>query len=1677
MDLDVDTARDRLRRIFRFLQAYNQIKNPVPRVVTERWTLWLDEVPTAPSVSVASITDGPTEDEPIDQEGVVLRARRPKLTECPTPPAVLDGWLEDGWRHPEREARVAAVRTLPTPSAGAEERFDAVVARVEAFQHWRASRAVWAAAELPQRKADQLFQSLYALHNELRRESERFELVLGDGNLAWQRSDGEVHHPLVLQVVQLELDAELPEFRIVETDHEVELHTALLRSFEEVDGGRIRECREEVVKLAVHPLAGNATDGFLRALALALSGHGVLTKDRGKPNATEHPTIYRRPVVFLRPRAIGFAKILDGILADIESGSEPPGALLRIAGLEQGATIHGEDAGGFADGDVLLSKLANAEQIQIVKRLHDHGSVLVQGPPGTGKSHTIGNLIGHLLAEGKSVLVTSHTTKALSVLRSHVEEELRPLCVSVLDSEVESRRQLEQAVTQIADRLARADRAEFAREAASLVKERVALRTQVEQARAALREARLDEQRPLVAAGVSWHPSEAARLVADRIGQDDWIPGPIEPGAPLPLAALELLDLYQSNAVLSTNDERDSSHALPNPDALLPPERYASLLLRLGAPPSCMDRAEWWQQSPAATDPEMVSTVQGRLATMVQRLESAPGWCQDAALAGMAALGSYESWQKLASQIDAAAQVQAHAADLFLRFEPVLPQTLSAEDSERLSAEILAHLEQGRALGFWKRLGKPAWRSFARDARVAGARPHTAQHFRALRAEAALVGLREEIRHRWTKLMETRGAPSWKELGQRPELACLQFAAEIRRQLAWKTTQLDPELERLRALGFRWESFLEAEPAVVGPRAALQHVLQALSRSLPPILAARIQAAERDKHQQQLASLRTTLESLPATGSAVQAGLTSAVAAGDSQLYRSAFERLVDLHGLGAVVRRRATLLDKLKRSAPAWSTAILTRAGVHGQAEPPGDAAAAWTWMQLAAELERRARKSLPALQAQLDLAVSRLRDVTVTLIDRRAWSTQLARTSLRQQQALVGWLDLWRRIGKSKGKRAPALRAEAARQMQECRTAVPVWIMPLARVAELFDGHTRFDVIVIDEASQSDIMGLVALYLGKSAVVVGDHEQVSPSAVGQQVDRIAKLIEEHLAEIPNRALYDGKTSIYDLARQSFAGLICLTEHFRCYPPIIEFSNRLSYEGRIKPLREPSLDAARPFVVPHRVAGAARVDDANPTEALHVASLLVACLEQFEYRDASFGVVSLLGDEQAMAVENLLRTRIPETEYARRRVLCGSAAQFQGDERDVMFLSLVDASTGAPQRLRAEPMYQQRFNVAASRARDQMWVVYSLDPHLDLKVGDLRRKLIEHALDPEAYQRDIESRSKRTESDFERRVMERLLSAGYDVHPQHAVGGYRIDLVVEGQGGRLAVECDGERYHTIENLDADMARQADLERHGWKFVRIRGSVFYRDPDGAMRAVFDRLRELGIQPSSQTMPATVSSSDLLERVIRRAAELRLEWTKQENDVTTGVVLRLEPPVRRVGEAVSDVDRPVLATDTRPQRTGRTDTAQRGTASTATTPVTQAVGSVELAPVAPAAVDVHLPTARRAEPAGPAHAPYSERAQAILRHLEAKISPEQRACPACDGRLSLHIRSSGPFLRCADARCEGKRAIFPSLTYRAVEQAGLRCACRGKLVLRRGAPDFLGCTSYPKCRNSLSWREL
>src|SRR5580658_9186752 len=510
-------SRDKLTRVFRYLEALNQHRNPAKRQIREQpWSFSLRDLPEHPSIQRGSAKasslktkNGNSQNTEDGGGSYVLKVQRPRLTRAPEPPEEISGWLKDGWDDPL--SAFVLEETLEESGNGVGPKiakFSDDPVRTASLERWQLLRNEWVKTEKPARAAMKIFETFYTLYGRIDREAERVELVLGDGVLSWRRAEGSIFHPILLQRLQLQFDASVPEFTLSEADHPVELYSALFQSMSDVDGRVIGRCREELDEGGFHPLINGSTSGFLKRLVVQLSPRGEFLEDQAPNKEASDPCIGRDPVLFLRARNLGFAAAIEGILADLRTREDLPWSLLNIVGEESPISEVGDSDlptnTMHADGEVLLSKPANPEQIRIAQQLEEHGGVLVQGPPGTGKTHTIGNLVGHLLAQGKSVLVTSHTTKALRMVRHHIVPELRPLCVSVLESDLDSRKQLESAVGAIAERLSRADAGSLDMQAKRLESERVELLKKLGEIRNQLADARADEYRDIVIGGKSW---------------------------------------------------------------------------------------------------------------------------------------------------------------------------------------------------------------------------------------------------------------------------------------------------------------------------------------------------------------------------------------------------------------------------------------------------------------------------------------------------------------------------------------------------------------------------------------------------------------------------------------------------------------------------------------------------------------------------------------------------------------------------------------------------------------------------------------------------------------------------------------------------------------------------------------------------------------------------------------------------------------------------------------------------------------------------------------------------------------------------------------------------------------------------------------------------------------------
>ncbi len=515
-----------------------------------------------------------------------------------------------------------------------------------------------------------------------------------------------------------------------------------------------------------------------------------------------------------------------------------------------------------------------------------------------------------------------------------------------------------------------------------------------------------------------------------------------------------------------------------------------------------------------------------------------------------------------------------------------------------------------------------------------------------------------------------------------------------------------------------------------------------------------------------------------------------------------------------------------------------------------------AWQWALADDWLARRRDPDeIPRLERGLDDGQRQEERLLAELAAEKAWSHFLTRLTVKQRMNLVEWKNSIKAIGKGTGKGAAAHRAAALQSMSVCVEAIPIWVLPRYRVMDAFDPKPdMFDCIIVDEASQMGIEGLCLWGLGKQIVVVGDPEQISPTGSFMPQAPLAALATLFLKDIPFPDSLGPKASLYRHAER-FKRKTVLREHFRCVPEIIGFSDQLCYAPNgtpLIPLRnyEPArLEPIQTRFVRDGFQEGRAGNALNRPEAQALVQQIVACARDSAYTGKTFGVISLLGEVQGRLIERMLLSTLGPEEMEKRRLDCGDAYAFQGDERDVIFLSMVSAPNARIGVLGGEDA-KQRFNVAASRARDQVWLFHSAAPE-DLSDSCMRRAILQYYLNPNV---EDTAQPATFDSEFERHVYERIRAKGYRVRTQVPGGDqttnqYRIDLVVEGDRARLAVECDGDEWHGAEKYEADLYRQRQLERSGWPFLRIWASDFYRDPDQALAPLWRELDRLGIDPA------------------------------------------------------------------------------------------------------------------------------------------------------------------------------------------------------------------------------------
>jgi very-short-patch-repair endonuclease len=1166
------------------------------------------------------------------------------------------------------------------------------------------------------------------------------------------------------------------------------------------------------------------------------------------------------PALIMRPRS---TRSIDELLEQIQrtaSGDDPdvsiddlPVPWRRLIEDERvwaGSDDHQDQpASNPTDQRVYFPLPSNEEQSRIVKFAGGTAGVVVQGPPGTGKSHTIANLIAHYLAAGKRVLVTAQTGQALQVLRDKLPKDLQTLCVSLLGATSASDKDLQRSVKGILSKRQEVDNPRwYEREAAKLEVKLVQSEAQLASLERSLRDARAAETEVLEpVSGVRGTRAAIARRLRDERARLGWIQDeiPYDTACPVYRFGWERVAEYHSALDQQLRRALAKIHIrLPfeGASALKLLERIENLKSHESEPPSATAAAV-----PGNASAEDLT----RLVTWLESLQAVEsGVSPDDALwsfelRSAILRGDISAWQVLRTEAAQTLNSLSDAVVADIRKIDVSGERGPAEarrDLQRLSGHYRAGGKR-RVLWVFKSSIVKETEWVEQAVRLEGAPVRTAieidRAWRALNG-LALLEAAWEIWSRWPTAR--MGSPA-------------QQVAILRKRLSTLDSLLDLQRTREALSGSvkQWLISATSGQSCTGDLLAMGH------RRLTEVVLAGVRA-ERDGL---LARLDFAIGKADVVPGVLK--VREALVAEDVTGARLALQDLDEEEQRRALHAHYVTFLESVGRSAPTLVAEITADEGSDKWAARFREFASAWshrcasTWLATVLSEERIEATDRAARDAR-SRAQDLLRDIAVN----RAWHAALERIDDRTRAALVGWTQAVAHIPAT-GKSVFRRRAVARSFLGKCLEAIPAWVVSLGRLYQTIDAHPgMFDIAVIDEASQCWLDSMVLFYLAKQIIVVGDDKQISPTVVGVSDGEIEALARAYIPDFEYRGSFTIESSLFDHAQRYLPAGVPLQEHFRCVPEIIRFSNELCYTDKpLIPLRQVGRDRLEPLKTTY-LADGLRHGDINDVEARAVVEAIAKCDADQAYEDAEFGVICLQGDDQAAHIQQLLLERLGPGLFEKRKLRCGNPYAFQGDERDVMFLSMVAAPNANNAPLTTK-MYEQRFNVALSRARDQMWLFHSIREQ-ELSPRCLRRRVLEFFYQPTDLSirgsalnipqlQLVAARADRIterppapfESWFELDVALALAARGYTLSAQVQVAKRRIDLVVEGDGTRLAVECDGEAWHGPEQFAEDLFRQRQLERAGWRFARVRESLFYSDPEGAIAEVMSAWEELGLE--------------------------------------------------------------------------------------------------------------------------------------------------------------------------------------------------------------------------------------
>ncbi|MGH4138411.1 AAA domain-containing protein [Clostridium sp.] len=1290
-------------------------------------------------------------------------------------------------------------------------------------------------------RAEELYSKFQRTYLQLEKNSEDLEIIWSNGLLTWQKDDKEIVHPIFTTKMEIKFDIAKKTFALKPYNNQTNVELEFLNEYLEVNLDSLINIRNSAKDMALDVRNIEMASKIFEEIVVLLNTHkdGFYTEElSGDKDISIQTNIqfYNAPCIIFRTVDTRLWNMeLNDVLSQIRAGFPIPKTIEALVSEEEVLQdIETLNEWKEVGEDVLFPLPANQEQMEITKRLAENYGIVVQGPPGTGKSHTIANLICHLLAHGKRVLVTSQTDRALRVLSNKIPQDVRSLCISILGNDTKSLEELDESVRKITENLS-LDTKELRKEIKLLKYKQGKCGETQKKLYAELKCIEDRENEKIEYEGQKYTLMHMAKWVKDNEEENSWILDKLEFNKQEPLSSDEfkrlviLLRTIKKEQIHEANDINNYITGMPKEIDLC--DKILELSKLEGQQHIYYENIKSWN------DVSSIDYGNRRLLRLVddaiEKLEGfEDSWINNVMKYYYSNNNSRGIWQQLVEKcseyISDINKIKQELNNHNLELPKGIDITKFKNDFDVVAKTIR---EKGK-LGRLFNIIHGNLKYITQRCKVDYQYINNSDQVIVVDLHIKLQLLERELKNLWNNsIKEYNGnlidyADANYLIPISKDISSIQSIIDWDKDFTNNIINFIPDKNLVKSL-----TWYEKETYI--------H-LKSGFESLKQI----------NKYNKLCREMEEIKKKFPGKGCLEK--LHNAINLRSIDGVRAVYMEMDTLMKIAPQILELKKLSSKLEECCPLLFKNMVNNEDKIMENLNCTDWEKAWKWKKWNDFLCELEEEDVEEIEKNIALEKMKEKHIIGELVSKRSWFNQIERTTEVQKRSLFTWMEAIKRIGKGTGTQAVKYRKIAQKEMENCKDVIPVWIMPINRVMEnLKLTDNLFDVVIVDESSQSDISAITVLMRAKKAIIVGDEKQISPEAIGKDHAIVETLIDTYLEGIPHSEWFDLKTSLYNTALRVFPSRLLLKEHFRCVPEIIGFSNEFCYSNEIIPLR--ILDAKEKVgapIITSKVVGGCKDETKalNTLEAESIVETILQCCSSKKYNDMTMGVISLLGDAQAELIQGMLVERLGMEEMLQRRLICGDAYSFQGDERDIMFLSMVIANNAKFTAL-TKGSDIRRFNVAASRARNQMWLFYSVDIE-SLNTKCVRYSLLKYCLQQNEPKEEIESCKYLILNDFEEQVAKGIKGIGYKLTPKVKVGRYTIDFVVEtdlslkiqeNNYKKIAVKCIGMEEDEDYNWQKHYEMQMCLERMGWEFYKIRASEFYRNPDVVLERLTQRL--------------------------------------------------------------------------------------------------------------------------------------------------------------------------------------------------------------------------------------------